>query len=322
MNTTLPPRPCASICLPAARAISQDWVTFTSITSLNASGGWSTILETLLMPAASTRMSTPPKRLTAASTTFSQLAAELGRMLMVSTVAPSVSHAAATSLRASSPPAASARLQPAPASTLEASAPNAPEAPVTMAVLPRMSNSARGFLRKSSDMWVALACSPDEAIRAFTPVFDGLRRNPGTAAPALRKRSMRATGSAGRPASLHGRDRDRDGADLVAAIDDLAVLVGADVATVALAHDRLLAADDHGELARKHVVDLLGRRGVGTGTAARQEVRDAENQRLRAAHLGPEHPQRFVVAVIGRLIGFRLRQFPHDHQNFSPFSIR
>ena len=35
MKMTLPPRFCASICLPAARAISQDWVTLTSMTSMN-----------------------------------------------------------------------------------------------------------------------------------------------------------------------------------------------------------------------------------------------------------------------------------------------
>src|SRR3984957_5451758 len=39
MKMTLPPRFCASICLPAARAISQDWVTLTSMTSMNVSGG-------------------------------------------------------------------------------------------------------------------------------------------------------------------------------------------------------------------------------------------------------------------------------------------
>jgi len=72
MNTTLPPRPCASICLPAARAISHDCVTLTSITSMKASGAWSTIFDTLLMPEAVTRMSTPPKRLTAAATILSQ----------------------------------------------------------------------------------------------------------------------------------------------------------------------------------------------------------------------------------------------------------
>ena len=82
-------------------------------------------------------------------------------MLTASTLAPSFSHSAATCLSASSPPAASTRLQPAPASTFEASAPNAPDAPVTIAVLPRMSNSESGFLRKSSDM----GCSLDSALR-------------------------------------------------------------------------------------------------------------------------------------------------------------
>src|SRR5207237_8569294 len=96
----------------------------------------------------------PPNRLTAASTILSQLAAEFGRRFAASVLAPSPSHSAATVLSASAPPAASTRLQPAPASTLAASAPNAPEAPVTTAVLPRTSNSESGFFRKSSDMTV------------------------------------------------------------------------------------------------------------------------------------------------------------------------
>src|SRR5438094_3159185 len=104
------------------------------------------------MPEASTRMSTPPNRLTEASTILSQFAAELGRRLTASVLAPSDSHSAATFFNASAPPAASTKLQPAPASTLAASAPNAPVAPVTIAVLPRTSNRESGFFRKSSDM--------------------------------------------------------------------------------------------------------------------------------------------------------------------------
>src|SRR5262245_41724924 len=104
------------------------------------------------MPDASTRMSMPPNRLTAASTILSQFAAEFGRRFTASVLAPSPSHSAATFFSTSAPPAASTRLQPAPASTLAASAPNAPEAPVTIAVLPRTSNSDSGFFRKSSDM--------------------------------------------------------------------------------------------------------------------------------------------------------------------------
>src|SRR5436853_2269107 len=104
------------------------------------------------MPEASTTMSTPPKRCTAAATILSQCAAELGRKLTLSTLAPRFSHSAATLFRASVPPAAMTRLQPAPASTCAASAPNAPVAPVTIAVLPRTSNSDSGFFRTSSDM--------------------------------------------------------------------------------------------------------------------------------------------------------------------------
>ena len=85
---------------------------------MNVSGVWSTIFCTLLMPEASTTMSTPPKRFTAASTILSQFAAELGRLLTVSTLAPSFSQSAATFFSASAPPAASTTLQPAPAQHL------------------------------------------------------------------------------------------------------------------------------------------------------------------------------------------------------------
>src|SRR5215469_3096865 len=207
-------------------------------------------------------MSTPPKRLTATSTTFSQFAAELGRMLIASTLAPSARHSVATWLSASSPPAASTRLQPAPASTLEASAPKAPEAPVTIAVLPRMSKSERGFLRKSSDM-------------IERPVGWGHAR-PCAGHPRLTQQS-RAWMAGASPAMtpsvlLHRRDRHRNRADLVAAVDDLAALVRSDVAAVARTHDRLLATNNDSELARQHIVDLLRRRGVGAGAAAREEV--------------------------------------------------
>src|SRR5262245_44815116 len=214
-------------------------------------------------------MSTPPKRLTAASTILSQFAAELGRRFTVSALAPSPSHSAATFLSASAPPAASTRLQPAPASTLAASAPNAPVAPVTIAVLPRTSNSESGFFKKSSDMafsWnrsepFQVMPAPDAGIHVLFSCnkdVDG-RDRPGH----------------GATASLHWCDRNRDGADLVAAVDDLARLVRTDHAGIVLLQHGLLAAHDHGEFSRQHDVDLLGRRGVGTGAAAGQEVRDA-----------------------------------------------
>src|ERR1700737_5427056 len=117
---------------------------------------------------------------------------------------------------------------------------------------------------------------------------------------------------------LRRRDGDRDGTDLIAAIDDLATFIWTDVAAVALLHDRFPAAGDHRQLAGEHIVDLLRRRGVGTGAAAGQEVRDAEDERLRAAHLGAENAQRLVVAVIGSLIGLRLGELADDHENFSP----
>ena len=113
----------------------------------------STILATLFLPEADHQdvdaaeaLRPRPRR------SLSQFASELGRSATLSTLAPSASHSAATFFSSSALPAASTTLAPAPASTLAASAPNAPEAPVTIAVLPRTSNSEAGFFRKSSDM--------------------------------------------------------------------------------------------------------------------------------------------------------------------------
>src|SRR5580692_10664895 len=79
-------------------------------------------------------------------------------------------------------------------------------------------------------------------------------------------------------ASFHRRHSHRDGANVVAAIDDLAAFVRTDVAAVARLHDRLFAAGDHGQLTSHYIIDLLRRRSVGTGASARQEVRDAEDE--------------------------------------------
>ena len=62
--------PCLSICRPAARAISHDCVTLASITSRNLPPSDRRSCDTLLMPEATTRMSTRPNRSTAASTIF------------------------------------------------------------------------------------------------------------------------------------------------------------------------------------------------------------------------------------------------------------
>src|SRR5262249_19545199 len=134
-------------------------------------------------------MSIRPNFSTAAATILSQLASELGRSAMLATLPPSFSHSSTTFLSSSARPAASTTLPPATASTFADNAPNAPDAPVTIAVLPLMSNSDCGFFRKSSDM----AASRNLGLR-----------------PAL---------------SLHRRDRDQDRTDLVTAVDDLAHLI-------------------------------------------------------------------------------------------------
>src|SRR5262245_18139972 len=160
IRITLPPWPCLSICRPAARATSQLCVTLASITSRKSSGFWSTIFDTLFCPDATTRMSTRPNFFTVASTIASQFVSELGRLATFSTLPPSFSHSAATFFNSAALLAQSTTLAPAPASTFAASAPKAPVAPVTIAVLPRISNKHSGFFTKSSDMTCALsACS-------------------------------------------------------------------------------------------------------------------------------------------------------------------
>src|SRR5262249_22383982 len=95
-------------------------------------------------------------------------ASELGRVATTSVLPPKSSQAVATFLSSAALLAQSTTLAPAPASTLAASAPNAPVAPVIMAVLPRTSNRESGFLRKSSDM-------------AFLAIGRILYRGPGRA---------------------------------------------------------------------------------------------------------------------------------------------
>src|SRR6266849_5163752 len=154
------------------------------------------IFDTLLRPEATTRMSRRPNLVIAVLTMSSQLASELGRLAMISALPPSATHSAATFLSSSVLLAASTTCAPAPASTLAASAPKAPEAPVTIAVLPRISNKASGFLRKSSNMGGVLG-----SVHQSIPV--GVRAS-------LRRRG----------------NGDQHGDDIVAAIDDLAVFVG------------------------------------------------------------------------------------------------
>src|SRR6185295_1248752 len=79
-------------------------------------------------------------------------ASELGRLTTISALPPSFSHSAPTFFSASAPFAQITTLAPAPASVFDAIAPNAPEAPVMIAVLPLTLNSDSGSFRKSSDM--------------------------------------------------------------------------------------------------------------------------------------------------------------------------
>src|SRR5262245_42925178 len=75
----------------------------------------------------------------------------------------------------------------------------------------------------------------------------------------------------------HRRDRHCDRADIVAAVDDLARLVRTDDAGIVLLQHGLLAADDHGQFALEHDINLLRWRSVGARAAARQKMRDADD---------------------------------------------
>ena len=227
----------------------------------------STILATSFLPEPTTRMSRLPNFSTAAATSLSQLASEFGRIATLSTFAPSASHSAATFFNSSALPAAITTLAPAPASTFAASAPNAPDAPVTIAVLPRTSNRERGFFRKASDMTVSPLTSPARGRgRRVSAPGEGTFLDPeacGSPHPAPsqpRLRWLRKLASAARhPLPLRrGREgtslprrqhRHQNGADIVATVDDLAVLVRANVAAIVRLQHMLLAVDDHGEFA-------------------------------------------------------------------------
>ncbi len=85
----MPPLPCSSICLPAARAISHDCVTLASITSRNVSG---CLIDDLRRPCSCPRRPPGCRRgrtvLTAAATIRRNCSAELGRIATLSTLPP------------------------------------------------------------------------------------------------------------------------------------------------------------------------------------------------------------------------------------------
>src|SRR3984893_4569506 len=87
---------------------------------------------------------------------------------------------------------------------------------------------------------------------------------------------------------LRRRDRNQHGHDIVAPIDDLAAFVWPDEAGVVGPQHHLLAARNERELTRKHVVDLLRRRSVGSGSAAGQKMRQADSELLWPANIEPE----------------------------------
>src|SRR5689334_4172174 len=194
-------------------------------------------------------MSTRPNLSTAALTILSQFSSELGRNAMISVLAPSFSHSAATFFSSSALLAARTMLAPAPASVFAASAPKAPEAPAMIAVLPLISNKDSGFLRN------------DSAINSSRFCCDAPKG----------------------PSLWRVRHRDDNRAHLIAAVDDLPRFVRLDHAGVVRLEHRLLAVDNNCQLTAQNEVDLLWRRSVGSGAAAWQEMRIAEDKTLGAA---------------------------------------
>src|SRR5215813_7041559 len=173
-------------------------------------------------------MSTRPNLSTAAFTILSQFSSEFGRSATTSVLLPSFSQSLATFLSSSALLAASTTLAPAPASVFAANAPKAPEAPVMIAVLPLMSNSASGLFRNASDM---------------VSSWNFLVRH----------------GQACRPSLGRIGYRHHDRAHLVAAVDDFTRFIRFDHARIVGFQDRFLAVDDDGQFTAQHEIDLLRR---------------------------------------------------------------
>ena len=111
----------------------------------------SSIFATLFMPDATTRMSRLPWASTASPTMASTAASEFGRAFTVATAAPSSRHSPATASSASALPPVRVSRQPDPARVRAATAPNAPDAPVTSADFPVTSKMSDGFIARLRD---------------------------------------------------------------------------------------------------------------------------------------------------------------------------
>src|SRR5215475_2702531 len=166
-------------------------------------------------------MSTRPNLSTAAFTILSQFSSEFGRSATTSVLLPSFSHSPATFLSSSVLLAASTTFAPAPASVFAANAPKAPEAPVTIAVLPLMSNSASGLFRNASDM---------VSSRNFLVHQQAC---PGDDGPKKIRRSLGWSGH-----------RHHDRAHFVTAVDDFTRFIWFDHAGIVGFQNRFLAVDD------------------------------------------------------------------------------
>ena len=142
-----------------ALAISQEPLTFASITDSQSSTDWSLIRPTLFIPEATSMPSIPPKVSTAPAMIASASASVSGRRATM-VLQPLSSGSARSSSSTSALVPARVTLAPAAPSALAASEPMAPEAPVTITDLPSMENrfagstTARPPVRKArAGMW-------------------------------------------------------------------------------------------------------------------------------------------------------------------------
>ena len=200
-------------------------------------------------------------------------------------------------------------LAPAPASTFAASAPNAPVAPVTIAVLPLTLNSDSGSFRKSSDM--CHSRFDRHAYPRHGRARPGHLDSHGPYVYRDRPASSPAMTAVLWTAAITSRrrrgDRDEDGADLVAAVDDLAALVRADVAGVA-------ASSARSPCRRRSPSARPPARNRPSPAARRPARRRRRAGSARCRRSAPCEPPTSapnsrndrVVAMVRRLVGLRL----------------
>ena len=227
----------ASICRPAARAISQDWVTLTSITSRKVLRLLVDDLRHLVLPEATTRMSTRPNFFTAASTILSQFASlEFGRIVDGLGLGAERLAFGGDLLERVGAAGGEHHIGAGAREHLGGQRPErAGGAGDDRGLAAHVEQGERDF-SGSLRTWpthelaraIAYVDAPGFDPRPMRTPSPAAHASVDAARAALQDGVRRAT----RRSSLHRRDRDHDRADLVAAVDDLAALVRADDAGI------------------------------------------------------------------------------------------